>query len=101
MSFFFHSIASQPTNVSVGDETETTAKVSYETDGSLYRVQAVITNLNNGETMLKEVPAGDNMIPLDGLAPGTDYKVVLRGVTKDGRISDATDEVTFKTGKFA
>ena len=51
--------------------------------------------------MLKEVPAGDNMIPLDGLAPGTDYKVVLRGVTKDGRISDATDEVTFKTGKFA
>ena len=65
----------------------------------LYRVQAVITNVETGERQVVEVQGDTGRLSFTGLNPGTAYSVVARGVTKDGRISDRTDSMTFETGK--
>ena len=65
-----------------------------------YRVQAVLTNTKTGERKTVEVQGDTGVISFTGLEPETMYSVVTRGVTKDGRISDPTEAVTFTTGTY-
>ena len=101
-NLYLKKTAPQPQNSTITDITMDSAVLTFTpSDGQdeLYRVQAVITNVDTGERKVSEVQGDTGRLSFTGLTPGAVYSVVARGVTKDGRISQPTDSMSFVTCK--